>query len=63
MKSNPMKNLLRCAFVAAVAYGIPLTAKAQVPSNQNLQLTMQDGRVTVIATDVPLRQIDAAARE
>jgi len=49
-----MKNLLRCAFVAALAFGIPLSATAQ---GQNLQLTMQDGRVTIIATDVPLRQI------
>src|SRR5947208_581541 len=54
VKSNPMKNLLRCAFVAALAFGIPLSATAQ---GQNLQLTMQDGRVTIIATDVPLRQI------
>jgi hypothetical protein len=52
-----MKNLLRSAFVAALAFGIPFTAAAQVPSNQNLQLSMQDGRVTLIATDVPLRQI------
>jgi hypothetical protein len=52
-----MKNLMRSAFVAALAFGLPLAAWAQVPTNQNLQLTMQDGRVTIIATDVPLRQI------
>jgi hypothetical protein len=52
-----MKNLLRTALVAAVAFGFPLSAAAQVPTNRNLQLTMQDGRVTIIATDVPLRQI------
>ena len=52
-----MKNLLRTAFVAALAFGSPLSAAAQVPANQNLQLTMHDGRVTIIATGVPLRQI------
>ncbi len=57
MKSNPMKNLLCTAFVAALAFSVPLTAAAQVPSNQNLQLSMKDGRVTIVATDVPLRQI------
>jgi hypothetical protein len=52
-----MKNLLRSAFLAVLAFGTPLSLQAQVPGNQNLQLTMQDGRVTIIATDVPLRQI------
>jgi len=52
-----MKNLLRFAFVAALAFGTPLSAAAQVPTSQNLQLTMRDGRVTLIATEVPLRQI------
>jgi len=52
-----MKNLIRCAFVAALAFSTPLAARAQVPGSQNLQLSMQDGRVTIIATDVPVRQI------
>lgn len=51
-----MKNLLRSALVAALAL-TPLTAWAQVPGSQNLQLSMQDGHVTIIATEVPLRQI------
>jgi len=48
---------LRSAFVAALAFGIPPSPQAQVPTNQNLQLSMQNGRVTIIATEVPLRQI------
>jgi hypothetical protein len=52
-----MKNLLRTALVAVLAFGVSLSASAQVPTNQKLQLTMQDGRVTIIATDVPVRQI------
>jgi hypothetical protein len=52
-----MKILLRSASVVALAFGTPLSVAAQVPTNQNLQLTMQNGRVTIIATDVPLRQI------
>jgi hypothetical protein len=50
-----MKNMmLRCAIVAALACGLSAPASAQ---NQNLKLTMQDGRVTLIADNVPLRQI------
>jgi hypothetical protein len=48
-----MKNtLLRCAFVAALAAGVSAPASAG-----ELKLTMQDGRVTIIADNVPLRQI------
>jgi hypothetical protein len=48
-----MKNtLLRCAFVAALAGGFSAPASAG-----ELKLTMQDGRVTIIADNVPLRQI------
>jgi hypothetical protein len=48
-----MKNsLLRCAFVAALACGLSVPASAG-----ELKLTMQDGRVTIIADNVPLRQI------
>lgn len=49
-----MKILLRSAFVTALAFGTPVFAAAQVP---NLQLSMQNGRVTLIATDVPVRAI------
>ncbi len=51
-----MKTLLRPALVAAMAFALPITAAAQAPK-ESLQLTMQDGRVTIIAQDVPLRQI------
>ena len=51
-----MKNLLRPALVAAMAFALPITAAAQAPQ-ENLQLTMQDGRVTIVAQNVPLRQI------
>ena len=51
-----MKTLLRPALVAALAFALPITAAAQAPK-ESLQLTMQDGRVTLIAQDVPLRQI------
>ena len=48
-----MKNsLLRCAFAAAVACGLAAPASAG-----ELKLTMQDGRVTIMADNVPLRQI------
>lgn len=46
------KTLLRCAFLAALAVGVSLPVSAG-----ELKLTMQDGRVTVIADNVPLRQI------
>ena len=46
------KTLLRCAFVAALAFGFCVPASAG-----ELKLTMQDGRVTIIADNVPLRQI------
>jgi hypothetical protein len=46
------KTLLRCAFVAALAFGLSAPASAG-----ELKLTMQDGRVTIIADNVPLRQI------
>jgi hypothetical protein len=49
-----MKILLRSALVAVFAVAAPFTASAQAP---NLQLSMQDGRVTLIAQDVPLRAI------
>jgi hypothetical protein len=47
-----MKTHLRFAFVAAVALGVASPAIAG-----DLKLTMQGGRVTVIARDVPVRQI------
>ena len=46
------KTMLRCAVLAALACGLSLPASAG-----ELKLTMQDGRVTLIASDVPLRQI------
>ena len=45
-------NFLRCAILAAMAWGI-----ASPVSAGELKLTMQDGRVTLIADNVPLRQI------
>lgn len=45
-------NLLRCAFAAALACGLSAPAAAG-----DLKLTMQNGRVTIIADNVPLRQI------
>lgn len=45
-------TMLRCAFVAALAFGLSNQAVAG-----ELKLSMQDGRVTIIATDVPLRQV------
>jgi hypothetical protein len=59
-----MKNMiLRCALLAAVAVGFPVPAFAQeaVPQASSpaseLKLTMQNGRVTLIANNIPLRQI------
>jgi hypothetical protein len=46
------KTVLRCAFLAALGCGLSAPASAG-----DLKLTMQDGRVTIIAVDVPLRQI------
>jgi hypothetical protein len=45
-------KLLRCVFLAAVAAAVSSPAFAG-----DLKLTMQNGRVTLIATDVPIRQI------
>ena len=51
-----MKNtLLRCAFVAAVAVGLLLPAGSAAAGE--LKLSMQNGRVTIVADNVPLRQI------
>jgi hypothetical protein len=48
-----MKNVfLRCAFLAALAGGLAVPASAG-----DLKLSMQDGRVTIVADNVPLRQI------
>jgi hypothetical protein len=47
------KTLLRPALLAALAFGV-----ASTPARAGeLKLTMQDGRVTIIADNVPLRQI------
>ena len=46
------KTMLRCAVLAALAGGLSVPASAQ-----ELTLTMQDGRVTLHATNVPVRQI------
>src|SRR3982751_7144234 len=46
------KTFLRCVFLAALAVGLSRPVFAG-----ELKLSMQDGRVTVIADDVPLRQI------
>jgi hypothetical protein len=45
-------TMLRCAFLAALACGLSSQAVAG-----ELKLSMQDGRVTIIADNVPLRQI------
>lgn len=45
-------TLLRCAFAAVLASGLAAPASAG-----ELKLTMQDGRVTIMADNVPLRQI------
>src|SRR5262245_32679030 len=47
-----MKTLLRCVFLAALAVGVSLPASAG-----ELKLTMQNGRVTLVADNVPVRQI------
>ena len=49
------KTLLRCGFVAAIAIGISLAARPAAAGE--LKLTMQNGRVTIVADNVPLRQI------
>src|SRR4051812_46858630 len=46
------KTILRCALVAALGWGLSAPAEAG-----DLRLTMQNGRVTLIADNVPLRQI------
>src|SRR3982751_1223916 len=46
------KTLLRCVFLAALAAAVSIPASAG-----ELKLTMQDGRVTLIADNVPVRQI------
>ena len=46
------KTLLRCVFLAALAAGVSMPASAG-----ELKLTMQNGRVTLIADNVPVRQI------
>src|SRR5689334_24538982 len=46
------KTILRCAFLAALALGLSRPVVAG-----ELKLSMQDGRVTIIADNVPLRQI------
>jgi hypothetical protein len=48
-----MKTQLRCIFLAALAFGWA----ASPAFAGDLKLTMQGGRVTIIAHDVPLRQI------
>jgi hypothetical protein len=45
-------TILRCAFLAALACGLSSQANAG-----ELKLSMQDGLVTIIANNVPLRQI------
>ena len=51
-----MKNtLLRYGFVAAAAIGVSLAAWPAAAGE--LKLTMQNGRVTIVADNVPLRQI------
>ena len=47
-----MKYLVCSVVVAAVACGAAARVHAQAP---NLQLTMKDGRVTILARDVPIR--------
>jgi hypothetical protein len=46
------RTILRCAFLAALAVGLSRPVFAG-----ELKLSMQEGRVTVIADNVPLRQI------
>jgi hypothetical protein len=49
------KSLLRCAVVATLACGVLSLSRPAFAGE--LKLTMQDGRVTIIADSVPLRQI------
>ena len=49
-----MKQLLCGVIVAAVTGAVAAGAEAQT---QNLQLSMKDGRVTIVARDVPLRTL------
>lgn len=49
-----MKQLLCSVVVTALAGGAATSVLAQAP---NLQLTMTDGRVTILARDVPLRDL------
>ena len=49
------KTLLRYGFVAAAAIGVSLSAWPAAAGE--LKLTMQNGRVTIVADNVPLRQI------
>jgi hypothetical protein len=46
------KMIFRCAFLAALACGLAAPVSAG-----ELKLSMQDGRVTIMADNVPLRQI------
>ena len=47
-----MKSFLRCAMLAALVAIVPASASAG-----DLKMTMQGGRVTIIAQDVTIRQI------
>jgi hypothetical protein len=53
-EGSVMKHLLWCVSVAALACVAPAGVGAQASS---LQLTMKDGRVTIVARDVPLRDL------
>jgi hypothetical protein len=48
-------TLLRCGFVAAAAVAVSLPARPAAAGV--LKLSMQNGRVTIVADNVPLRQI------
>ena len=47
-----MKSFLRCVMLAALVAVVPASASAG-----DLKMTMQGGRVTIIAQDVTIRQI------
>ncbi|HEX6975274.1 MAG TPA: hypothetical protein VF147_12805 [Vicinamibacterales bacterium] len=47
-----MQKLFRCVVLAALVAALPLPASAG-----DLKITLANGRATIIATDVPLRQI------
>lgn len=49
-----MRLLLCCASLAALVCGVSAHLSAQTPK---LELTIQDGRVTLIAQDVPLKDV------